>query len=348
MLKATSSIADTFYKAYLNKDSHYEGIFYLAVKTTGIFCRPGCNAKAPKRENVEFFSSSQKAIAMGYRPCKKCKPLNSLGEMPDWVQQALKLIKTKAGQRVSDEELRGQQINPSRLRRWFKNNRGMTFQAYQRLLKIGQAYDQIKLGDKVVNSAFDNGYNSLSGFNDSFKKVTGFNPSSSKQQKLIQLTQLLTPLGPMLAAASDAGLCLLEFTDRKQLDKQIKRVQKRMSAVFVEGEHVIFENLQNQLDEYFNKQRIKFDIKLDMQGTDFQVSAWSALLKIPYGQTYSYQQQAEILGKPGAERAVGTANGMNAIAILIPCHRVIAKSGGLSGYAGGIWRKQFLLNLEKN
>ena len=348
MFNATSSTADNFYDAYLNNDSRYEGIFFMAVKTTGIFCRPGCRAKTPKRENVEFFSSTHEALEMGYRPCKKCKPMSPRGEVPGWVQQALDIVTEQPASRVSDAKLRERQIDPARLRRWFKNNHSMTFQAYQRLLRIGRAYGQIRLGQNVINTAYDNGYSSLSGFNESFKKITGFVPSSSKHQKVIHITRLLTPLGPMFAAASDDGLCLLEFTDRRALEKQMNLVQKRLSAVFVAGEHEIFIQLQKQLDEYFDQQRTQFDMKLDVTGTNFQRAAWSALQSIPYAETRSYHQQAEALGKPGAVRAVGTANGMNAIAIIIPCHRVIAKNGSLAGYGGGLWRKQYLLNLEKN
>jgi len=269
------------------------------------------------------------------------------GQVPDWVQQALEIVSNQPDCRVSDSELRESQIDPARLRRWFKNNHQMTFQAYQRLLRIGRAYGQIKLGQNVINTAYDNGYSSLSGFNESFKKVTGFSPSRSKSQKVIYLTRLLTPLGPMFAAASDEGLCLLEFTDRRALEKQMARVQKRLSSVFVAGDHEILIQLQKQLDEYFNQQRTEFDIQLNLVGTDFQLSAWSSLQSIPYGQTRSYHQQAVTLGKPDAVRAVGTANGMNAIAILVPCHRVIAKNGDLAGYGGGLWRKEFLLNLEQ-
>ncbi len=347
MFNPSSSTADTFYDAYLSKDSSYEGIFFMAVKTTGIFCRPGCKAKTPKRENVEFFPSTHEALKMGYRPCKKCNPMSPKGEVPDWVQQALEIVSKQPDCRVSDPELRGSQIDPARLRRWFKKNHQMTFQAFQRLLRIGRAYGQIKLGQNVINTAYDNGYSSLSGFNESFKKVTGFSPSRSKSQKVIYLTRLLTPLGPMFAAASDEGLCLLEFTDRRALEKQMARVQKRLSSVFVAGDHEILIQLQKQLDEYFNQQRTEFDIQLNLVGTDFQLSAWSSLQSIPYGQTRSYQQQAVTLGKPGAVRAVGTANGMNAIAILVPCHRVIAINGDLAGYGGGLWRKEFLLNLEQ-
>ena len=347
MFTSLPSTTDAFYDAYLNNDSRYEGIFFMAVKTTGIFCRPGCRAKTPKRQNVEFFSSTNDALKMGYRPCKKCRPMSPQGAMPEWVQQAVDLVAAEQDRRISDSELKQNQIDPARLRRWFKQNHKMTFQAYQRLLRIGRAYGQIKLGDKVVNSAFDNGYNSLSGFNETFKKVTGFAPSSSKNKKIIQMTRLLTPLGPMFAAASDDGLCLLEFTDRRALEKQMSRVQKRLVATFVTGEHKILIELQKQLDEYFQQLRTQFDIKLDVTGTDFQCSAWTSLLSIPYAETRSYHQQAVTLGKPGAVRAVGTANGMNAIAIVIPCHRVISKNGGLAGYGGGLWRKEYLLNLEK-
>lgn len=348
MINTTSSIADTFYDAYVNKNSHYEGIFFMAVKTTGIFCRPGCTAKTPKRENVEFFSSTHDALEMGYRPCKKCQPMHPKGEVPDWVKQVMDWLADHPQNRITDEQLRENNIEPARLRRWFKKNHGMTFQAYQRLLRIGRSYEQIKLGQNVINTAFNNGYDSLSGFNDSFKKITGFAPSSSKHRKVIHITRLLTPLGPMFAAASDNGLCLLEFCDRRAIEKQLAWVQKRLDSVFVAGDHEILIELQKQLDEYFNQQRKEFDIKLDIAGTDFQLSAWSALQKIPYAETRSYHQQAVMLGKPGAVRAVGTANGMNAIAILIPCHRVIAKSGGLAGYGGGLWRKQYLIDLEKN
>lgn len=347
MLPITSQTAEIFYQAYLNHDSQFEGIFFMGVKTTGIFCRPGCKAKAPKRQNVEFFRTAHEAVDKAYRPCKRCHPMQLRGELPAWVQQALDMVKNKSGDRVSDTELRAGNIDPARLRRWFKKNRGMTFQAYQRLGKISNAYSRLKQGDKVIESALENGYNSLSGFHQSFKKHTGFNPSSSKKQKIIQLTRLLSPLGPMLAAASDEGLCLLEFADRKTLDKQLGRISKRINAEFVAGDHALFGQLQKQLDEYFAQQRREFDIQLNMVGTDFQKSAWTALAAIPYGSTRSYQQQAAVLGKPAAVRAVGSANGVNAIAIIIPCHRVIGKDGGLSGYGGDVWRKQYLINLEK-
>ena len=152
----------------------------------------------------------------------------------------------------------------------------------------------------------------------------------------------------MMAAANDQGLCLLEFINRKNLQRQLSRVQKRFNARLVAGEHELFATLQQQLDEYFNRQRQQFDIPLDLRGTDFQLQAWQPLLAIPYGETRSYQQQAGSIDKMDAVRAVAGANASNAIAILVPCHRVISKSGRLAGYAGGEWRKQYLLDLESS
>jgi len=347
MQSLSASQKDIFYRAYVRNDSRYEGIFFLAVKTTGVFCRPGCKAKTPKPQNVEFFSSADQALAHGYRACKKCRPLQHSGDIPDWVQQALDLVESNPHSRISDAGLKSAGVDPARLRRWFKLQRGMTFQAYQRLHKIGRAYDQIRQGQKVIDSAYDNGYQSLSGFHQSFRKGTGFVPSGSKQHAIACTAQMLTPLGPMLAAVTDNGLCLLEFTDRIHLQRQIERVQQRLQLVLVAGQHTLLESLQTQLDEYFNRQRQQFTIALDLAGTEFQCEAWRCLQSIPYAQTRSYQQQAEALGRPQAVRAVGHANGQNPLAIVIPCHRVIAKNGQLAGYAGGIWRKQYLINLEQ-
>jgi len=336
---------DVFFRAYKNHDRSFEGIFFLAVKTTGIFCRPGCTAKMPKRENVEFFSSSDQAMERGYRPCKRCNPLNPVGEIPPWAQQALQLLDTQH-ERISDAQLKQLQIDPTRLRRWFNQHFGMTFQSYQRQLKLNRAYEHIRQGDSVLQSALDSGFNSLSTFNEAFHKLNGFEPSNSKQRKVIAVSRLLTPVGPMIAAASDEGLCLLEFHDRKALKKQIQRVQKNQQARLAPGEHELFAILQQQLDEYFRQQRRQFEIPLNLKGSEFQRQVWAALRSIPYGESLSYQLEAEKIGRPNAVRAVATANASNPLAIVVPCHRVIAKSGNLSGYAGGIWRKQFLLKLE--
>lgn len=161
-------------------------------------------------------------------------------------------------------------------------------------------------------------------------------------QKTIQ-----TPLGEMIACAVDQGICLLEFTDRKNSEKQFMSLSKALNAEVEEREHIHFKQLEEELNEYFDGRRDHFEVPLFITGTAFQEKVWQLLREIPMGETRTYKQQSEFLGNPKAIRAVGTANGINKIAILIPCHRVIGSNGELVGYAGGIWRKQKLLELEK-
>jgi len=337
----------TMYEALLKKDSEFEGIFFAGIKTTGIFCRPTCTARKPKKENVEYFPSIKTALHNGYRPCKVCHPLNLNGEFPNWINNLLNEIDQNQNIKLRDYDLRTKGIDPARIRRWFKKHYGMTFQSYLRLLRINSAFGRIKHGEKVVESAYELGYESLSGFTESFKKSTGFSPSKSKQNNIISVTRILTPLGPMLAGATEEGICLLEFVDRRMLETQIKRLKKYLNAEFVPGTNKYFDVLANQLREYFNNKRNHFDVPLQLPGTEFQVKVWKELMKIPFGSTRSYKEQAIALNNPKAVRAVARANGDNRIAIIIPCHRVIGNDGKLVGYGGGIWRKQYLLNLEK-
>ncbi|MDW9381539.1 methylated-DNA--[protein]-cysteine S-methyltransferase [Chryseobacterium sp. JV558] len=163
----------------------------------------------------------------------------------------------------------------------------------------------------------------------------------------IHQKNISTPLGEMIVCAVDQGICLLEFTDRKNIEKQLKALSKSLKVEIVEQEHLHFHQLEEELEEYFEGKRSRFDVPLFTTGTEFQEKVWQLLREIPMGEIRTYKQQSEILGNPKAIRAVGTANGINKIAILIPCHRVIGSNGELVGYAGGIWRKQKLLELEK-
>ena len=345
-MEKTQPDKETMYRALLNRDSNFEGIFFVAVKTTGIFCRPGCTARMPKQENVEFFYTARDALLHGYRPCKICNPMGLKGEIPDWLKPLFDKIKHHPNIRLKDFDLVQMGLKPNRVRRWFKKNHNMTFQTYLRTLRISTAFGRIKYGEKVTEAAFDSGYESLSGFTESFKKATGFSPIQSQQKQMINVTRILTPLGPLLAGASEKGICLLEFVDRRMIETQIKRLKKLLNAEFMPGDSDFFPDLNNQLKEYFEGTRKEFTIPLDLPGTEFQKKVWDVLTKIPYGTTRSYKKQAEILGNPKAIRAVARANGDNRIAIIVPCHRVIGEDGKLVGYGGGLWRKQYLLNLE--
>lgn len=339
---------EEMHEAFYTRDSAYEGIFTVAVKTTGIFCRPTCHAKKPKKDNVRYYATPQEALSHGFRACKLCKPMEPYGETPAWVSDVLKEVSATPDIRLRDYDLKQRGIDPARIRRWFNKHHGMTFQAYLRAGRMNRAFGQIKQGEKVIDSALDSGYDSLSGFNDMFKKTTGFSPSKSRSGAVITITRVMSPLGPMIAGASDKGICLLEFHDRRMLETQLKRLHKHTGAEFLPGEHPLFERLQQQVNEYFDKQRKAFDLPLDVPGTAFQKKSWQALKNIPYGETRSYQQQAIAVGNAKAVRAVARANGDNRLAIIIPCHRVIAKDGTLAGYGGKIWRKEYLINLERS
>lgn len=339
---------DIFYQALVAKDPSFEGTFFAGIKTTGIFCRPTCTARKPKRENVEFFASAKDAILKGYRACKVCHPMEKAGSTPEYVDRVLRLLDEDPSLKLKDYDLLKLDIEPSKIRRWFLKNHGITFHAYQRMYRINTAFKKLQTGTSVTDIAFDSGYESLSGFNDSFKKVFGVSPKNSKEKQVIDFTRIETDLGTMVACATDKGVCLLEFSDRKGLETELKQLAKYHNANIVQGQNKYFKQLKEELDAYFEGRLEEFKVPLDISGTDFQKQVWQALVEIPYGTTSSYLRQAEVLGKPSSVRAVANANGMNKIAIIIPCHRVVGSDGSLTGYAGGLWRKRKLIDLEKD
>ncbi len=168
----------------------------------------------------------------------------------------------------------------------------------------------------------------------------------SSNEKIVYRTEIDTPLGTMIAGATENGICLLEFVDRRMLGTQLKKIEKYFKADLIPGESEFFPQLNKELKEYFDGERREFSIPLSITGTEFQKKVWDVLMNIPYGETRSYMAQAVALGNPKAVRAVAGANGKNAIGIIIPCHRVIGSDGKLVGYGGGLWRKKFLLELE--
>ncbi len=335
------------YEALLKKDEQFEGQFFAAIKTTGIFCRPSCTARKPLRENVEYFKTSREALVSGYRPCKVCKPLDHSRSIPAEIKSLINEINNSPSVKISDYDLKLRDIEPNRIRRWFQKNHGVTFQGFQRLMRINNAFNDIKNGDKVINAAFENGYGSLSGFNYSFKKNAEFNPNQSESKSSLTFTRFTTPLGPMMAVASEKGLCLLEFTDRRMLETELKQIEKHFKSKIFPGKSKFFPETEKQMKEYFEGKRKKFNVPLDAPGTEFQKKVWKILQTIPYGETRSYKKQAELLGNVKAVRAVANANGDNRISIMIPCHRVIGEDGKLTGYGGGLWRKKWLIDLEK-
>lgn len=336
----------TMFNAFMQRDSGFDGVFITGVKTTGIFCKPSCTARKPLKKNIEFFDNSSDAIRAGYRPCKRCAPLKQGADIPEDIQILLDAVDQEPQKRWKDWQLRELGLQPATVRRWFQKNYHMTFHGYSRLRRLGEAMQQIKLGEGVTRSMDYSGYESESGFRTAFKKYFGNAPGTKANRPEMWVNRIFTPMGPMLIAANDDGLHLLEFVDRRMLETQIKRVSKYTKCFFVPGEHAQMQEVNKQLQAYFAGELKEFDLPLQLLGTDFQKQVWTALLDIPYGETRSYAQQAEAIGNPSAVRAVGTANGDNRFTIIVPCHRVIGSDGKLTGYGGGLWRKEKLLQLE--
>lgn len=334
------------YAAILARDTRYDGIFFTGVTTTGIFCRPSCPAKKPDRENVEFYRSTREALAAGYRPCKRCRPLEPPGRTPEPIRELLVEIEGNPTRRLRDRDLSARGLEPATVRRWFKKHHGMTFHAYQRALRLGRALGALAGGAEITGAAFGSGYESLSGFQEALRQITGRSASRSRGTTVVHLSRVLTPLGPMLAGATDEGVCLLEFTDRPMLETQLRRLGRRLDAAFVPGANDLARRLEGELKGYFEGTLREFRTPLVAPGSEFQQRVWTTLRDIPYGSTRTYAAQAELIGSPGAVRAVGRANGDNRIAIVIPCHRVVGSDGALTGYGGGLWRKRWLLHHE--
>lgn len=335
---------EIYYKALLEKDESYVGVFYAGVKTTSVFCIATCRARKPKFENVEFFSSFKSALDAGYRPCKICRPTENAA--PDEIIKAISLISNTPKNKITDYQLRQNQLSPEIIRRWFKKHYGITFHAYQRMYRINNAFQELKSGKNVINTAMDSGYNSLSGFGYTYKKIMKKSPSTSNQQDIILIDRFTTPLGPMFVCATSLGVCLLEFVDRRMLETEFEQLQSllKMKITFGENEHI--KQTKVQIAEYFKGTRKDFTIALHTPGTLFQQTVWDCLKQIPYGELTTYKKQAQKINKPQAIRAVASANGYNRVAIIIPCHRVIGTNGELIGYGGGLERKKWLIEHE--
>ena len=343
----TTPPQDEMVRAFLDGNTAYDGVFYTAVKTTGIFCRPGCPARKPLAKNVEFFATVKEAMFAGYRPCKRCKPLEAPGQPPAWAQDLMARLEQSPDTPIRAQHLRELGIDPGRARRWFQKHYGMTFGAYCRARRLSGALSAIRKGASVDDAVFESGYQSHSGFRDAFARVFGSTPGHSEAVDPIALTWIDSAIGPLIAGADDRGICLLEFSDRRMLEAQLTTLRKRLGRTLVPGAHPHLEQLRKELTEYFDRKRTKFEVPLHAPGTPFEERVWAALLRIPYGEVRSYSDIANEVGSPKAVRAVGRANGMNRIAIVIPCHRVIGKDGSPVGYGGGLWRKQRLLDLER-
>lgn len=337
----------TMYRALSQRDAAYEGVFFTGVKTTGIFCRPTCRAKKPRPENVEFFPTIVEALHGGYRPCRLCRPMDATKPVPPLVEKLRRAVESTLDGRVTDKNLVELGVEPTTARRQFKAYHGMTFHAYQRARRMGLALRDVKAGKPVVDVQAGRGYESTSGFRDAFARIFGQAPTVARGQDCLLARRIETPLGTMLAIADDQSLRLLEFVDRRGLEREITQLRARLRSTVVPGNNAVLDETARQLGRYFAGETLRFEIRAAPVGSPFQQRVWAALQEIPPGTTCSYAALAAKLGIPKAPRAIGRANGSNMIALVIPCHRVINADGSLCGYAGGLWRKQRLIEHER-
>lgn len=333
------------YAALSERDPDYEGVFYVGVRTTGVFCRPTCPARPPRRENCEFFADAQQAMLASYRPCKRCRPLSHPSETSEVVRLLVEAVERAPHRRWRGADFDALHVHASTARRQFRKRFGMTFVQYARARRLGTAFQAIRAGERVIMAQIDAGYESGSGFRDAFAKIMGAPPASSAARALFA-AWLDTPLGALIAVGDENALYLLEYADRQGLERQIERLRIRAKAGIVPGRTRPIEQIEGELAAYFEGRSMRFGTPLARLGSPFQNSVWDALLAIPPGQTRSYADIARAIGRPQAIRAAAQANGANPFAIVVPCHRVITADGGLGGYGGGLHRKRWLLDHE--
>ncbi|MCC5807712.1 MAG: methylated-DNA--[protein]-cysteine S-methyltransferase [Opitutales bacterium] len=337
---------ETMYRAFVSRDATFEGIFVTGVRTTGVFCRPACPARKPLRPNVEFFSRAGDALAAGYRPCRRCRPLDTEDAAPEWLRPLLEAVDKDPAKRWTTEETRAFGVDPARARRWFQSRHGMTFLAFLRARRLGHAFSRIRGGAAVTDSAMEADFDSVSGFCEAMRRATGHSPREARGRHALRVAQVPSPLGPVMVAGDEDAVYLVEFWDRRMLEQQFATLEKRLDAVFFPGEPDPVRRIRDELTAYFAGDLRQFTTPLRYPGSAHQEQVWKALTEVPYGKTRTYGELAQQIGRPSAVRAVARAVGENRLAIVLPCHRIVGADGRLTGYGGGLWRKRFLLAHE--
>lgn len=338
---------EQLYAALLARDSTWDGRAFVGVATTGIFCRLTCPARKPRPENCRFFATPGEAAAAGFRPCKRCHPLGPEAETDPSVRPLLDALKARPDHRWSEAQIAEAGFDPSTVRRAFRRHFGMTFLELARQRRLGAGIRTLAAGGKVIEAQLEAGFDSPSAFREAFARLAGIAPGALHRDALLRADWLDTPLGPMIAVVDDRSLHLLEFVGRKALPTEIRRLHGFAKGSLGIARSPVHDHLSRDLDSYFEGRSAAFTVPLALHGSPFARAVWQALCQIPAGETRTYSQIAGAVGRPDAVRAVGRANGANQIALIVPCHRVIGADGALTGYGGGLWRKQRLIAFER-
>lgn len=335
--------------AVVARDASFAGQFYLAVKTTGVYCRPGCPARLPSRANVRFFDTSEEAEGAGFRACKRCRPDQApLEELhAEKVAEACRLIETAQEAPGLEALADAVGLSPYHFHRIFKATLGVTPKAYATAKRNERMRKRLATAKTVTAAIYAAGFNSNGRFYANSSEVLGMTPSDFRSGAAGQEIRFAIgecSLGRLLAAASAKGICAVFFgDDPNDLRRDLKRQFPR--ATLVEGD-ADFEKLAATVIDFVEEPDRGLDLPLDIRGTAFQHRVWEALRRIPAGSTASYAEIAAKIGSPKSVRAVARACASNPIAGAVPCHRVVRSDGSLSGYRGGVERKRALLAKE--
>jgi AraC family transcriptional regulator, regulatory protein of adaptative response / methylated-DNA-[protein]-cysteine methyltransferase len=334
---------DSRWRIALAKDRRFDGAFVTGVHSTGIYCRPSCPARPPRRENVAFYATPADAEAAGLRACLRCRP-DDVSRDEAAVTQAITMLRNAEAPLSLETLAAATGYSPAHLQRLFKRAVGMSPAAFARALRIERAANALSAGGRVTDAAYAAGFGAPSRFYEASGQRLGMTPSAWRdggRGVTIRWTIIATTLGPILVAATAKGICRLSFGEsRADLAARFPH------AELVEGGED-FASLLTEVVAAVETPGDSRHIPLDVQGTAFQEAVWRELRRIPPGETRSYAQIAAAIGKPGAVRAAGSANGANNVAVLIPCHRVIRADGSLGGYAYGLEIKRRLLARER-
>ena len=337
------------WQAVIARDAAYDNQFVFAVSSTGIYCRPSCAARRPRRENVRFFLSPIEAEQAGYRACLRCRPLAVGGSAQLKIVKAVcRYIERHLDEPVTLSRL-GEEFHqsPFHLQRTFKSVLGITPREYADSCRMNQLKQNLRAGHSVTRAMYDAGYGSRSRLYERTSSQLGMTPDKYRRGAIaarVRYTYTHSPIGRMLIAATDKGICTIQFADTdEELEQGLKHEfpfasRRRDDAWLEEWKQTVLRRLRGE--------QMKAELPLDIQATAFQRRVWSYLQAIPLGETRSYQQVAKSIGQPTAARAVARACATNPVAIAIPCHRIVRESGEMGGYRWGIERKKALLKME--
>jgi AraC family transcriptional regulator of adaptative response/methylated-DNA-[protein]-cysteine methyltransferase len=347
--RASSTIADPRWAAVVARDRRADEQFFYSVKTTGVFCRPSCAARLARPENVRFHATAEAAVKAGFRPCRRCKPdqESAVRQQARLIQEACRFIENAEEPLTLAELARRVNLSAYHFHRLFKQVTGVTPRAYAAEHRDGRVRSGLRRNGSVTAAIFDAGYNSNGRFYEKAPRILGMTPRQFRgggQDVEIRFAVGQCSLGAILVAMSARGVCaILMGEDANAL---IRDLQDRFATAILLGGDRTFEKIVAQVVGFIDDPRVGLDLPLDVRGTAFQQRVWQALQRIPVGKTASYAQIAKRIGAPAAVRAVAGACAANAIAVAIPCHRVVRSDGSVSGYRWGIERKRVLLARE--